>query len=130
MSDLVNEEGTSQDLKDLEQMFIDLRRCCLHEPIWTPVDCRKVVAHVWSGEYEGGWVTGSPGSKTCSESRSFTVVQFHNGEYGLLYESEDYTGHGCQCDAGTSAYKTLDELLRYGVDSDGATQAILLAANV
>lgn len=116
---------------DVEQMFGYLQGCCLHAPVWTPVDITEVLCSVWNGDGSGGWTdSGVPGEygswKDSTESSSYTVVRLKDGRYGLLSESEDYTGHGCQCDAATNVYDSLDDLLRLGVEEwqSGARDAI------
>lgn len=118
-------------LSDLELMFQELLRCCLHQPVWTPTDATEVLCSVWHGDDSGGWADCLPDGadgcyswKTCSESSSYTVVQLKDGGFGLLSESEDYTGHGCQCGAATSTYSSLDDVLRFGVEDLPARMAI------
>lgn len=116
--------------KHLEVMFRQLQGCCLHTPVWTPVDVDRVLCSVWDS-YGGSWrdsaVPGEYGDwKDSTESESYTVVRLKDGRLGLLSESEDYTGHGCQCTAATNAYESLSDLLRLGVDNDGAREAIRL----
>lgn len=105
----------------LEVMFGSLLGCCLHNPTWTPVDVDKVLCSIWNryseewqdcaapeGQY-GAWKDGT-------DSISYTVVRLKDGRFGLLSESEDYTGHGCQCGAATSVYGSLGDLLRFGIE--------------
>lgn len=68
--------------------------CCLHAPPWSPGDVTSVAAWIWDGYGAEGW---RDGPKTASDSESASVVTLRQGGYGLLLESEDYTGHGCQC---------------------------------
>jgi hypothetical protein len=106
--------------KDVELMFGSLTGCCLHNPVWTPVDIAEVLCSV---EDSGGWTDCTRPSedayqqwKRGTESTSYTVVRLKDGRYGLLEEGEDYTGHGCQCDASTNVYDSLDDLLRLGIE--------------
>lgn len=114
--------------KHLEHMFSYLQSCCLHTPVWTPADVDRVLCSIWS-EYSGQWADSTtPGEyggwKGGTESESYTVARLRDGRFGLLSESEDYTGHGCQCSAATNVYATLNDLLRFGVDSESAREAI------
>lgn len=114
--------------KHLEKMFGYLQDCCLHSPVWTPVDVDRVLCSVWA-RYGPPWndsnVPGEYGNwKDGTDNQSYTVVLLKDGRFGLLSEDEDYTGHGCQCGAATGTYDTLDDLLRFGVDNDGAREAI------
>lgn len=107
--------------KDLKVMFGSLQGCCLHNPVWTPVDAAEVLCSVWNGDGSGGWadckVPAEYGNwKDYSDSTSYTVARLKDGRYGLLSESEDYTGHGCQCSAATNVYASVDELLRLGIE--------------
>jgi hypothetical protein len=115
--------------KNLEFMFGQLSGCCLHQPAWTPVDAQAVLCSVWSS-YGGSWQDSKPVAeewdnwKGSTDAVSYTVALLKDGRYGLLSESEDYTGHGCQCSAAAGVYGSLDELLRLGVDDDDARDAI------
>jgi len=123
--------ATQLTAQHLEIMFGRLQGCCLHSPVWTPVDVDAVLCSVQDSD--GTWTDstapeGEWGSwKNGTDSSSYTVVRLKGGRYGLLSESEDYTGHGCQCDAATNAYESLSDLLRLGVEEwrGGARDAIL-----
>ncbi len=98
------------DVKDLDALFSGLQGCCLHNPQWLPADVEAVLAGLWRGC--GGWMqVAADGSKEDTESESVFAVKLKDGGYGLLHESEDYTGHGCRCDAFTGRYGSLGELL-------------------
>lgn len=70
----------------------------------------------WKGEGSGGdgsdW---SDGPKPCTDSQSYAVCKLRDGRYGVLLESEDYTGHGCQCSGSASVHDTLDDAIRFGL---------------
>ena len=108
--------------KNLEIMFGQLQACCMHTAVWTPADVAEVLCSVWEGDGSGGWADCQPVAehwgnwKNSTESSSYTVARLKNGRYGLLAESEDYTGHGCQCNSSTTAYDSLHDLLRLGVE--------------
>ena len=85
-------------VNDLDEMFDILKVCCLHDPQWYPQDVEKEIA--WAGDR---W--------TGSESESVVIVKLKNGNYGLLTQGEDYTGHGCQCDSMTVTEADLYRLL-------------------
>jgi hypothetical protein len=92
-------------MSDLSEMFEVLERCCLHEPQWRPGDVDREIA--WIGDRENG-----------SESSSIVIVQLKctfpdKPFYGLLTQSEDYTGHGCQCDSMTAREPSLASLLTH-----------------
>lgn len=115
----------STKIDDLRSTYESLASCCLHEPQWSPDDVADVLCAVWRGEDTGEqW---KPGEKTCTESQSYTVVKLADGRYGLMEESEDYTGHGCQCGSTTAVYATLDELITMGIPEPEAQQAIMHA---
>lgn len=123
---------TELTAKHLEVMFRQLQACCLHDPVWTPVDVDRVLCSVQSG-YGGGWKDCTAPDdygtfKDGTETSSYTVARLKDGRLGLLAESEDYTGHGCQCNAATGAYESVSDLLRLGVEEwqEGAREAIRL----
>ena len=85
-------------------------RCCLHAPLFAIADVTHA-CYRWS-EYGPPY---SDGVKPCSDSGSYAVVQLQDGRFGTFSESEDYTGHGCQCSSNTSVHATLDEAIRFGL---------------
>lgn len=99
-------------MSDLEEMFKELLRCCLHEPVWTPDQVTRELK--WIGDRQTG-----------SESSSIVLVrlrardgQRYGADYGLLVQYEDYTGHGCQCSSMTAREETLAKLLSHLDDYD------------
>jgi hypothetical protein len=133
--------------------FIELRGCCLHDEQWAPDDVEEVLVAWYTGGDEGGGprlisVDDFEGSSldpvhlygpnwsaqwkpSGNEDGSIFVVSLKDGGYGLLEESEDYTGHGCQCSAFTGRYDTIEELL-LGVEQWRRTEvrSALVAAGV
>jgi len=107
--------------KHLEIMFGSLLGCCLHSPVWTPVDVDRVLCSIWDS-YGGEWQDCTAPEqqydnwKGGTESSSYTVVRLKDGRFGLLAESEDYTGHGCQCSAATIIGDSVADLVRFGVE--------------
>ncbi len=90
-------------MSDLEDMFDVLRSCCLHDPQWLPEDVARVIR--WQGDRQNG-----------PESSSIIVVGLKGDyprPYGLLTQSEDYTGHGCQCNSMTVREQSLAKLLSH-----------------
>lgn len=92
-------------MSDLEEMFKDLERCCLHDPQWRPADVDRELR--WIGDRQTG-----------SDSSAIVIVRLKpvdgkRPEFGLLAESEDYTGHGCQCSSMTAKEPTLIKLLSH-----------------
>ena len=114
----------SDYLDDLRNTYRELAECCLHQPAWSPDDVAVVLAAVWDGDTSAGWERGP---KQSTESTAYTVVRLKDGRYGLLADSEDLTGHGCQCDSSALAYGSLDELLRMGIPEAEACALILEA---
>lgn len=114
----------SVSTEDLREVYDGLAACCLHERLWSPDDVAEVLAMVWCGDESGGW---QEGTKQSTESTAYTAVKLADGRFGLLSDSEDYTGHGCQCTSSTAVYGSLDELLAMGVPEDDARQAITTA---
>lgn len=92
-------------MSDLRDMFQELLGCCLHEPQWTPDDVHGIIA--WNGDRQTG-----------PESSSIIIVSLKKPDgprdgYGLLTQSEDYTGHGCQCGSMTVREPSLSGLLAH-----------------
>lgn len=115
-------------IEDLRATYESLKGCCLHDLQWAPDDVTEALCTVWIGEDTGSeWQAGE---KTCNDSSSYTVVRLADGRHGLLEESEDYTGHGCQCGSSTAVYGSLDELLRMGIPEDDARTAIQQACAI
>ena len=120
--------STELTVKDLESAFSDLARCCLHSPAWTPVDVDQVLCSACRSY--PGWRDSETYDIGGSDSESETVVRLKDGRYGLLSESSDYTGHGCQCGASATAFATADELLKLGVVDEAAREAIRIGLSV
>lgn len=92
-------------VSDLTEMFSALEGCCLHKPQWRPDDVLREIT--WHGDRQTG-----------CESSSIVIVRLKPqpgqqwpGDFGLLTQSEDYTGHGCQCNSMTVREPTLAKLL-------------------
>lgn len=106
-------------ISDLSADFASLLNCCLHNPVWTPQEVSRILFIV-NDESRNYSTTGkarwAEGPKSGTESESITVVQLLDGGYGVFEESEDYTGHGCQCSSRTSRHDTLTDLLSMGID--------------
>lgn len=115
---------TDEELRDT---YAGLLACCLHDPQWSPDDVVEPLCTVWQGDGSGGW---QPGAKQSTESSAYVVVKLKDGRYGLLEDSEDYTGHGCQCGSSTAVYGSLDDLLRMGIPEDEARTAIQQACAI
>jgi len=117
-------------------MFGSLQQCCLHQPAWTPVDAAEVLCSIQSSSDHEPWTDctvpadGYSSWKDATESNSYTVARLKDGRYGLLAESEDYTGHGCQCDAAANVYDTLDDLLQFGVEEWQAVARDVIRARI
>lgn len=90
-------------MSDLEEMFMELRSCCLHDPQWLPEEVDREIT--WVGD-----------RKTGRESESIVIVMLKSREYGLLTQCEDYTGHGCQCGSMTVREPTLSKLISHLAD--------------
>lgn len=118
---------TDWTAKDVEREFGSLLGCCLHSPAWTPVDVDYVLCAV-QRQSGGSWSDmPSDGKSVGSESESYLVAVLKDGFLGLLAESEDYTGHGCQCSSSASSYGNADDLLQLGIEEySGARDAIEL----
>jgi hypothetical protein len=114
---------TELTVKELESAFSELSRCCLHSPVWTPVDVDSVLCCLRTSY--SGWQQCGTDRIGESDGESYTVVKLKNSTFGLLSESADYTGHGCQCGAATSAYDNVRDLLSLGVVESEARELIV-----
>jgi hypothetical protein len=112
------------NLKDLENEFQHLLGCCLHDPVWTPADATAVLCSIWNGGWEAGYPGWDDTPKNATESSSYTIARLKDGRLGLLTESEDYTGHGCQCGSGTFIYTDVADLLKNGIEDEQARAVI------
>jgi len=98
-------------MSDLNDMFKDLMACCLHDPQWTPEQVDRELA--WIGDRQTG-----------CDSSAIVIVRLKpggpavRGDYGLLTESEDYSGHGCRCDSMTVREPTLLKILAHLDESE------------
>lgn len=91
-------------MSDLSEMFEVITGCCLHDPQWKPEDVQAELA--WIGDRQSG-----------SDSSSIVIVKLSSQpQYGLLTQSEDYTGHGCHCDSMVVREDTLRKLLGHLTD--------------
>ena len=98
------------EIASLTETFDMLEKCCLHDPQWRPGEVTEVLAAFWNGT--GSWVPlEDVKSAWDTDSESVIAVKLNDGSYGLLTENEDYTGHGCQCDAFTGWYPTAEDLI-------------------
>jgi hypothetical protein len=70
--------------------MLELMKCCLIKTRFLPHELREVILWRWNS-FDGQW---QDGPKIYTESESYALVRLANGEYGVLTESEDYTGHG------------------------------------
>lgn len=102
------------DISELAETYEMLEACCLHEPQWRMEDVDTFLCGVWGDSYSGWADTPKQGSD-CS---SVWVTRLKDGTYGLLCESEDYTGHGCMCNSYTVRCQTLSGLLTHLSDEE------------
>lgn len=99
---MTNEEV--KQLADFCENLNSLNRCCLrHGSVQDPQDVARVIK--WSGP--------------SSDSTEYGIFQLKTGAFGVLVESSDYTGHGCQCNSDVSIHDTLEDAIRLGLGSDG-----------
>lgn len=100
--------STDKDLKD----FIDsCQKCCMHAPIWTSSDILWALLWRWK-DNGNSWADGP---KIGTDSESFAICILKDGSFGVFEESEDYTGHGCQCSSSTSQWATIKEVIALGL---------------
>lgn len=98
-------------LEALAGAFEYVSGCCLHNPLWGPDDAVEVLGWTWNGD---GCSGAGPKEVYCDSGQD-VIVRLNDGAFGYFTESEDYTGHGCQCNAFAGKYPTLEALWRDGV---------------
>lgn len=78
------------NLENLREEMVDLMKCCLKRPRFLPGDIVEVVLWRWS-DYTSGYKNGPKDER---QTESYAIVRLASGEYGVLTEAEDFTGHG------------------------------------
>jgi hypothetical protein len=99
----------------VENVFDAASSCGEHAPAIAAeamVGCETLVAL-------GSCSCFPPGDEypTCNsycDSGSFALGKLSDGQFIVVWESSDTTGHGCQCGGGASLHGTLDEALELG----------------
>lgn len=114
------------DISELREMFTCLEGCCLHSPLWRLEDVAVVLCAIWQG-YGDRW---DDIPKYGTDSRSVWVVRLKDSAYGLLCESEDYTGHGCMCNSYTAKYPSLPDLMQGLSEGERGAVALRLMKDV
>lgn len=92
-------------LEDFKIEMDRLQGCCLKHPEDYQVD---QIVHV---EY---WVESIP-----DEATGYAIFRLKDGRWGSMDESQDYTGHGCQCGSNVSFHPTKEDAIRLGIGEDG-----------
>lgn len=106
------------EVRDLYDRFTYLENCCLHDPKWLPIDVEKVLAYAYTSYDYSTWQLADDPEGYCPDGTQVYIVSLKDGRYGLLEESEDYTGHGCQCNSFTEVYDSMALLLKNGLVSE------------
>src|SRR3990172_3380469 len=101
------------DLSEILELGLEGCRACDHVP---DADIERVRGGrvLWAHYDEEGW---GP------EHSMGALVALAGGSFAVVYESEDTTGHGCQCSGDIGFYQTLDDALRLGVQSSDRAEA-------
>jgi hypothetical protein len=77
--------NSNSTLEEVRDHFRMLQQCCLH--IGSSLSAEDIVAvHGKQGDDFGR-----------TEASRATWVEFADGRHGVIYDSEDFTGHGCMC---------------------------------
>lgn len=50
-----------------------------------------------------------------SESEGCALVALKDGSFAVLYQSEDTSGHGCQCSGDLTFYSSLEDAINLGL---------------
>lgn len=87
------------DMKWLFEEFAGLEACCLHIPVWKPIEAEKIL--VCEQDSPDGY----------GSENQMIIVSLKTGGFGLLTSWADTTGHGCRCDSMTAREDTMIRLL-------------------
>ena len=93
-----------------------LAGCCLDhpEPDWSGAIVKKVIRW-W--DHSEGLDKDYPGDSDGSRIAMFLT---DDGRFGVLEDSEDYTGHGCQCDSAFAVFDNIAQALALGLTEEDA----------
>ena len=94
----------SSALKPFIMWLTFLEGCCLNHPVNYATDQIKIV-EVWCKSENAGPSGGG-------------IFLLADGRWGALEESQNYTGHGCQCCSNVVFYDTREEAIRLGLTPD------------
>jgi hypothetical protein len=92
------------DLEGFKENVQFLNGCCLrHGDV---ADVSKIARLInWSGP--------------SGDSTEYGIFQHEDKRFGVIVDSSDYTGHGCQCGSSCEFYDTLEDAIRLGLDPEG-----------
>lgn len=86
------------------------------------VDGIKMCKHATVPGLEGAEIThaycDTPEYPETTDQSRAAIMRLADGTWLALWDSEDYTGHGCRCDGGCSSHATQEEALRLGLGRD------------
>jgi hypothetical protein len=93
-----------------------LTGCCLKhkDENWKPGIVKKVIA----------WFDTASSYAYGTERSGYVVFKTSDKRFAVLSDSEDYTGHGCQCCSSLTIWDTLEEALRLGLSEDEKNKLI------
>ena len=91
----------------IQEVFGEAQGCNYHpltEPY--PDDKTETIVGGWT-DYGEGW-----------DNESFAIGKLEDGRYLVVMESEDSSGHGCQCSGSSSVHATFEEAMRLGLSQE------------
>ena len=91
--------------------------CGEHALGFSPEEVAEVLWAIWDG-YDAGSFEYSG-----SDDRTVSLCRLKDGRFGVLEESEDYTGHGCMCSGSADIFDNLEDALRLGISTEDRGQA-------
>jgi hypothetical protein len=89
------------DLKAFKDEYHSFSGCCLDEATRHRVD-HSVALYA----FEPSEPDGDPGG---------ALTKLDDGTWAAFEESQDYTGHGCQCGSTSSVHSTRAEAIKFGL---------------
>lgn len=91
-------------LKDFKEYMKFLESCCLQHPENYNVD-EIVSVDEWTISENDGPSGGA-------------IFKFKDGTWGAMEESQDYTGHGCQCNSSFAIFDNKKDAIRLGLSTE------------
>ena len=97
----MSQQEITTDVEALKNYLRSLERCCLKHRQNYAID-EIVSVEAWIESENDGPAGGA-------------LFNTASGKFGAMEESQDYTGHGCQCSSQLEIFETREEAIRLGL---------------